>query len=420
MRNNFYFFLVLSFLFTSLSYSQEIWINEFSYNCADSSVGLPEGDEFVEIVAPVGTNMSNYGIVFFEEVGGEYLAYYYSTLSGTITNTNSNYGKGFFIALTNLSHRLESYLPIPVGVRKQTFDAELYNNPNTGILIIDANTAEVLHGVLFEVEAMTLIPNYISLKNLEDQWGTESFDLSKNPLDVVYLPLSDANDNGPTGSISMIGTGFSRLWTTTTGDAPNNSTPGAINYNQGALPVELSTFSATALSNGVKLTWRTETETNNYGFEIERKTNSNTWVTLDFVNGNGNSNSPKEYSYVDNSVKTGKYSYRLKQIDNDGQYAYSKIVEVDLSKQMEYNLTQNYPNPFNPTTSISFTLPKSGVVKLTVYNLLGQEIKTLVNGFKESGVHYINFNANNLNSGIYIYKIETSGFTQTRKMTLVK
>lgn len=420
MRNNFYYFLAFTFLLTSLSFSQEIWINEFSYNCADSSVGLPEGDEFVEIVAPVGTDMSHYGIVFFQEEGGEYLAYYYSELTGTVSSTNSNFGKGFFVALTNLSHRLETYIPIPTGVLKQTFSSEIYNYPNTGILVINATTAEVLHGVMFEVEVGTLKPDYISLKNLDNVWGAESFDLNKDQLDVIYLPLSDGSDNGPTGSISMIGSGFSRLWTTTTGDAPNNSTPGAINYNQSALPVELSSFSATLLETGVKLNWRTETETNNYGFEIERKSNNSAWVTLNFVNGNGNSNSPKEYSYIDNSAKVGKYSYRLKQIDNDGQYSYSKIVEVDLSKQIEYNLTQNYPNPFNPTTSISFTLPKSGVVKLTVYNLLGQEIKTLVNGFKESGVHYINFNATDLNSGVYIYKLETLGFTQTRKMTLVK
>lgn len=291
----------------------------------------------------------------------------------------------------------------------------------SGFLLLDSETSKIVHCIIYELLIDAEIPSTISNEKLEDNpLGIEAFDLTGATLDGIREPLVDGGQSDPDGSISMIGTGFSRLWTTTTGDAPNNSTPGALNYSQGALPVELSTFSATALSNGVKLSWRTETETNNYGFEIERNTNSNTWVTLDFVNGNGNSNSPKEYSYVDNSVKVGKYSYRLKQIDNDGQYAYSKIVEVDLSKQMEYNLTQNYPNPFNPTTSISFTLPKSGVVKLTVYNLLGQEIKTLVNGFKESGVHYINFNANNLNSGVYIYKIETSGFTQTRKMTLVK
>ena len=110
----------------------------------------------------------------------------------------------------------------------------------------------------------------------------------------------------------------------------------------------------------------------------------------------------------------------MKQIDNDGQYAYSKIVEITFNKIIEYYLTQNYPNPFNPTTKINFNLPVAGNVKLTVYNLLGQEIKTLVNGYNESGVYNYTFDAKELNSGIYIYKLESGNYSQTRKMTLVK
>ena len=95
-------------------------------------------------------------------------------------------------------------------------------------------------------------------------------------------------------------------------------------------------------------------------------------------------------------------------------------MEITFQKVVEYNLAQNYPNPFNPNTNISFILPESGNVKLTIYNLLGQEIKTLVNGFKESGVHNVSFDARDLNSGIYLYKLEANNFNQTRKMTLVK
>ncbi len=87
---------------------------------------------------------------------------------------------------------------------------------------------------------------------------------------------------------------------------------------------------------------------------------------------------------------------------------------------IEYTLEQNYPNPFNPATRIRFNLPEAGNVKLTIYNILGQEIRTLVNEYKESGVYTISFDASGLNSGMYIYKIEANGFVQTRKMTLVK
>ncbi len=197
------------------------------------------------------------------------------------------------------------------------------------------------------------------------------------------------------------------------------------NSGSSTLPVELSSFSVVTLNNGVKLNWQTETEVNNYGFEIERKAGSlqssvGNWVNIGFVNGSGNSNSPKNYSYQDMNVTSGKYSYRLKQIDNDGKYEYSKVIEVNLNGPGKFSLSQNYPNPFNPTTTISFNIPEASNVRLTLYNILGQEIKTLVNESKEAGVHTVNFNASDLNSGLYIYKLEANGLTQTRKMTLVK
>ena len=201
--------------------------------------------------------------------------------------------------------------------------------------------------------------------------------------------------------------------------------------DENALPVELTSFSASTIGSSVKLSWNTATEINNYGFEIERASLSASplpvWEKIGFVNGNGNSNSPKDYSFVDDNVtagkpayRTGRYSYRLKQIDNDGQFEYSKTIEVDMNGVKKFELSQNYPNPFNPATTISFNLPEAGNVKLTLFDILGQEIKTLVNEFKESGVHTINFNASELNSGMYIYKIESNGLTQTRKMTLIK
>ncbi len=206
---------------------------------------------------------------------------------------------------------------------------------------------------------------------------------------------------------------------------PVNYSPGRYNSDNAPLPVELTSFSASVVGNAVKLNWRTETEVNNYGFEVERIVGSlqstvGNWEKIGFVNGNGNSNSPKSYSFDDKNVTAGKYSYRLKQIDNDGQFEYSKAIEVNFGAPKKFELSQNYPNPFNPITTISFNLPEADNVKLTVFNILGQELKTLVNEFKESGVHTINFDASELNSGMYIYKIEAGTFVQTRKMTLVK
>jgi hypothetical protein len=186
------------------------------------------------------------------------------------------------------------------------------------------------------------------------------------------------------------------------------------------LPVELTSFSATTIGKDVKLSWNTATEINNYGFDVERSVAKGEWEKIGFVNGNGNSNSPKNYSFVDDSVTAGTYSYRLKQIDNDGQFEYSKTVEVNLNAPKKFELSQNYPNPFNPTTTISYNIPEASNVKLTIYNLLGQEIITLVNKFEEAGVHTATFNASELNSGLYIYKLQAGSFNQTRKMTLIK
>ena len=189
------------------------------------------------------------------------------------------------------------------------------------------------------------------------------------------------------------------------------------------LPVELSSFSADKSNTGVILEWTTKTEVNNYGFEVQKsegRDQESEWNTIGFVQGNGNSNSPKNYSFVDENVTSGKYFYRLKQIDTDGQFDFSKVIEVNLDSPSKFELSQNYPNPFNPNTTIRFTIPESGHVKLTIYNLLGEQVTELVNEIEEAGVHTVNFDAGNLNSGVYLYKIETGDFVQTKKMTLIK
>ena len=186
------------------------------------------------------------------------------------------------------------------------------------------------------------------------------------------------------------------------------------------MPVELTNFTANAIDGKVHLNWQTATEVNNYGFDVERKMENGEWITVGFVEGYGNSNSPKEYSFTNESPASGILYYRLKQIDNDGKYKYSGVVEVQSGIPVDFGLSQNYPNPFNPTTTIQYSLPKTGNVKLTVYNVLGEKVADLVNETKEAGIHTVNFDASNFNSGLYFYKIETNGFTQTRKMMLIK
>ena len=187
------------------------------------------------------------------------------------------------------------------------------------------------------------------------------------------------------------------------------------------LPVELSSFTADANGNKVDLSWETKTEVNNYGFNVERRINEGEWNSITFIEGHGTINSPKEYSYSDKDLYVGgsKFQYRLKQVDNDGSFEYSDVVEVEIAPS-QYELSQNYPNPFNPSTTIKFSLPKQTQLKLNLYNMLGELVETIVEGNYEVGNYKVTFNASNLPSGVYVYRIESSDFVQTKKMMLLK
>jgi hypothetical protein len=193
------------------------------------------------------------------------------------------------------------------------------------------------------------------------------------------------------------------------------------------LPVELSSFYAIVLDDAVKLNWRTETEVSNYGFEVERLQDYiieklQEWEKIGFVEGNGNSNSPKKYSYTDLNVDYGKLAYRLKQIDTNGQFEYSDIIEVDAGNiPEEIVLEQNYPNPFNPNTKIKFALVETQQVELKVFDILGNEVAELFNGVAEGGkVYEREFSAENFSSGIYFYRLATDNKVEYRKMLLIK
>ena len=187
------------------------------------------------------------------------------------------------------------------------------------------------------------------------------------------------------------------------------------------LPVELVSFNAEINGSETKLIWTTSTEVNNYGFGIERKSQNSEWVTVGFVKGNGNSNSTKNYFFIDNNVNSsGKYSYRLKQIDLDGKFEYSNEIEVNFGLPNNYSLNQNYPNPFNPSTVIKYELPEAAFVTLKIYDVLGREVKKLVGELKPAGKYEVKFNGQNLPSGIYFYQLTAGNFVSIKKMILTK
>jgi hypothetical protein len=187
------------------------------------------------------------------------------------------------------------------------------------------------------------------------------------------------------------------------------------------LPVELTHFSSSINNKKVELSWETATETNNYGFQIERQFENNTyWSVIGFVKGNGNSYSPKIYSFSDLPSLSATYKYRLKQVDLNGNYKYSSEIEVVYNNVTSFSLDQNFPNPFNPSTTISYQLSAEGLVSIKVYDVLGKEIVTLVNEVKQSGLHEVDFNASGYGSGIYLYKMTVNNFSQTHKMIVLK
>lgn len=191
------------------------------------------------------------------------------------------------------------------------------------------------------------------------------------------------------------------------------------------IPVELISFAATNIEDGIKLDWSTATETNNAGFVIERNFNESGYKQIGFVNGNGSTTFKSNYSFLDKDVLVGSYSYRLKQIDFDGTFKYLTEVKVDILVPRNFELTQNYPNPFNPVTTIKFHLPVDAKVTLNIFNALGQNINEVINSEYQAGIYEINFDASDLSSGIYYYRITALGkdgknFTSTKKMILLK
>ncbi len=190
------------------------------------------------------------------------------------------------------------------------------------------------------------------------------------------------------------------------------------------IPVELTSFTASASVSSVTLNWSTATETNNNGFEVQRNSGEG-FVSVGFVTGKGTTTEVQNYTYVDNQLVPGTYTYRLKQVDYDGTFEYSSEIEVDVLAPKEFALNQNFPNPFNPSTMITFSLAVESKVTLKVFDVLGQEVMTLVNQNLGAGSHEYNFNASNFNSGVYFYRIEAAGvdgrsFNSVKKMILTK
>lgn len=201
----------------------------------------------------------------------------------------------------------------------------------------------------------------------------------------------------------------------------------ALGDNNVPMPVELASFTSSVDRRNVDLKWSTVSELNNAGFDIERKlTSAQTWSKIGNVSGHGTVNTVNNYNFQDKNVETGKYNYRLKQIDNNGNFNYYQLSSaVDVGVPSKFDLSQNYPNPFNPTTKINYDLPFDSKVSIRIFDMTGKEVATVINTAQTAGYYTVQFNASNLASGVYFYNITAEGgnaqkFVTTKKMVLVK
>ena len=281
----------------------------------------------------------------------------------------------------------------------QVFSGTFTNNTTNGWMEITLGSAFPYNGS--DNLQMLIIKGYQSKTETEPKWSFTS--LSENRT-------RNAKDNN--SQPTLLEASLDRPNIRLEYESPN--------------PVELTSFTSTVKDRNVTLNWSTAVELNNAGFEIERKSvNDAQWTNIGFVEGNGTTSEPKNYTFTDAKLETGKYNYRLKQIDyNQASTVYdlNNAIEIGIPKKPE--LSQNYPNPFNPVTNIDYNLTYSGNVSLKIYDITGREIVTLLNKTQTAGYYTVQFDASNFASGTYFYTITTddgvNNFVMTKRMILVK
>ncbi len=295
-----------------------------------------------------------------------------------------------------------------------------FNTPSTGLSVDATNIVKTTNGGYNWNFVSTFPSSGGSISAIVGDYYTNNW-WAINATNMIYY----SSDDGSTWSTQFTAP-TAGLYYAMAKSMSNNlkiavrSDGGISTYNVPQIPVELTSFTASANDGNVILIWSTATETNNQRFDIQRKVGNGEFTTVGFVKGNGTTTEQHNYSYIDSKVAPGNYVYRLDQVDLNGKNNYSKEVNVKINPPLIFSLEQNYPNPFNPSTVIEYSTAKAGFVNLSVYSLLGQKVAELMNGNMDAGTHNVVFNASNLPSGMYIYEIRTNSFTAAKKMIHTK
>lgn len=292
---------------------------------------------------------------------------------------------------------------------------EIYNSPPVSRTLPSSLSAvsSVRHIKVWQIPAGTLTTAWINIEFDTDDYVTDPSNLriaKENGTDWEDL---GGQINGSSSDLIRSTVNFTTFSDFVLANATGGSNP---------LPVELTFFKASVDGWSVQLNWETAAEVNNYGFEVERSTDKSSWSKIAFIAGHGNSNSMKQYSFTDIKVSSGKYYYRLKQIDNTGIFDYSKEIEVTIEKVIkDFTVEPNFPNPFNPTTTIKFGFQESVDATVVIYNSLGSKVAVLFNERTEAGkIYNLDFNGSQLTSGVYYYVVRGGNFKSVKKMILMK
>jgi Secretion system C-terminal sorting domain len=378
MKNSFKIFVTLFILAFAVNVMSQVP----TYNLTSTNFSMPNTNQLVWNIVITHTNANT-----FEYAGGQYF-YDFNTAA-------LNGGTGALAILPGAD------FPVPFQPRNPTVSGSQ--------LRLASNSLPGAGNGLILPQGTPMIVVKLMLST-----NTTSF--STTDLNLLWR-------NGPTNPYTKINAYIGTMNTEVTD--PNNHSINCDPLICTPLPVELASFTAGVTRNNVTLNWSTATETNNQGFDIERKLASATdWTRIGNVAGNGTTTEQKNYTYSDRA-NTGTYNYRLKQIDLNGNFTYHSLTsDVEVGVPSVYNLSQNYPNPFNPSTKVDYDLPYDGKVSIILYDISGREVANLVNDVKTAGYYTLQFNASNLASGLYFYRITAQGsnnnFVQTKKMVLVK
>ena len=392
----------------------------------------PDSANYLYTTGPSVTTANSYG-VFKTDASGKYTGWF-----GAVYTSNARFTKGNYVIPTIAiadDTLLVAKRALNDSILVMTFGSAAADTSGTGIwgkstgsrkniLVFfdnETGTGRPLTTAYIEDEgvAVASVVKYYSdsVNGLSGRWGTIIPNLNANGIRrIEQRSLAD-------GSLVNYTTSSTGVWNGVSTVNPTGGLTSLVIDNLNlVIPVELVAFTAAYHNNAVTLNWKTATETNNYGFDIERKENGGEFAKIGFVKGNGSTANISSYTFSDKADKAGNYVYRLKQIDFDGRCNYSKEIAVNTSMVTNYNLAQNFPNPFNPSTVIKYSIPAASQVTLKIYNVIGSEIATLVNEKQEAGSYSVMFSmpADKLASGVYIYKLEAGTYTATKKMILVR